>query len=433
MAYMRYKSLTLSNFSRAFTTKSYCYRPENEEELALLVENLSKDSPFLARGQGLSYSDCNVNHQKIVIDTARFNHLLAFDAQTGIVVCQPAVSFAELFLLHPDFIPPVLPGTGFATLGGGIANDIHGKNNIAQGTLGQHIVWLELRIGGLTIKCSPTMHQALFFATIGGLGLTGVICRVALQMLRRPRHVLVQKKYFRHWAELLAQFTQCAPQVDYQVAWLDLLNPLQAILSTAHYCAAPKTSSERALRTLPKSPWRMLYRWNMSRFNHWYARQSLESAILPLSVFNHPLDNFKHWPYLYGQKGLLQFQAVFDAEHAEIILEHLTCLITHHQALPMLAVLKYFTRSGIGLLSFVQPGFSIAIDFVHNTAAQAAILAMNQFITEQQGRIYLAKDSLLTTEQFQIQYSKHTLFKQILAEFKPNITSNLSQRLGITE
>lgn len=143
------------------------------------------------------------------------------------------------------------------------------------------------------------------------------------------------------------------------------------------------------------------------------------------------MDKITLWNRLYGPKGFIQFQAVFDKHNAIETLEDLIKLIRYYKAVPTLAVLKLFGQSGTGLLSFCKPGFTIAIDFLHNEQARHAIKAMNQFITELKGRIYLAKDLLLTPEQYQIMYVNNIKFSQILAHHQCTMQSDLAKRLGI--
>ena len=139
-----------------------------------------------------------------------------------------------------------------------------------------------------------------------------------------------------------------------------------------------------------------------------------------------------HWNRLYGKKGLLQFQAVFASDTALGTIEALRALINNNHAKPILAVLKYFTKLGLGLLSFAQPGFTLAIDFINNQSSRNAILAMNEYITKSGGKIYLAKDLLLTEQQFRQQYPEHEKFERLLTQFKSSMSSNLSKRLSIT-
>lgn len=405
-------------------------RPDNEAQISKVFTHAPR---LLARGNGSSYGDCCVNHEGVIVDTTRLNHLLSFDEATGILIAQGGVSFADLFAVNPRYVPPVIPGTLRATLAGGIANDIHGKNNHHAGSFGQHIAWIELQLENESFFCSPQKNRELFYATIGGLGLTGIIKRLAIHMRQAPHFVLTKTEKYFELEPLLKQMQLQGIQYDYQVAWLDLLNQeRRALLSMANHTEETSSKSRYHL-TIPKIPFRLVNNWNMRLFNRYYFNHyRAQKRILPLYYFNNPLDAIHNWNRLYGKKGLIQFQAVFNQETALKTIEELLAIITTASATPTLAVLKYFTQPGCGLLSFPQPGFTLAIDFINNTQAQTAIRAMNQYITNMEGKSYLAKDLFLTKEQFRCQYSHHEEFTDLLAYYKSPMSSDLSKRLGIT-
>jgi len=430
---MRSKKILLSNFSRALYRESPCLRPDNEKQLTdYMITN--KPRHLLARGAGLSYNDSCLNHNGLVIDTNRLNHLLGFDSTTGIAVCQASTTFKDLFLLDPEFIPPVIPGTVHATIAGGIAHDVHGKNNVTEGSLGHHLCWFELILNDKKIQCSRQEHPDLFYATIAGLGLTGIITRLALRLKKASRFVQVEHRTFDSFKTLLEHMSVNNSNHEYQVAWLDLLHLEQkSILSTANHCHATTPNKEQKIHSIPRLPFGLIKKWNMKLFNQMYAASQKTQELLSLEEFNNPLDQLSHWNRLYGPKGLIQFQAVFDQENAINTLEQLIHLIQLYKATPTLAVMKLFNKSGEGLLSFCKPGFTIAIDFIHNTQAKQAIIAMNQLITEINGRIYLAKDLLLTAEQYKNIYQNHEHFSQVLSSYQCSMQSDLAKRLGIIQ
>jgi decaprenylphospho-beta-D-ribofuranose 2-oxidase len=419
---------TYSNFSQAITAQSKGYRPELE---GCLVKILINNTSVIARGRGLSYSDACLNGGGSMIETARLNHLLSFDEETGALVCQGGATFADLFLVHPDYIPPVIPGTLHATIAGSIANDVHGKNNPHVGTFGHQVLWFDLQTKKQVYHCSVEENANLFHATIGGLGLTGIITRAAIKLRKESRFVLVSKEQHTSWKSLLTHMQNDTHK--YQVAWLDLLSPERALLSYANPCDAQTQKMGAENFSIPPLPFRLITKWGMKAFNQCYFYHLADKPqIQPLTQFNNPLDSIKNWNRLYGKKGMLQFQAVIEKEVAHTFLTKLQTIITMHQALPTLAVLKYFDKPGLGLLSFAKPGFTIAIDFINNQPSINAIQNLNQLATEMGGRIYLAKDLLLTKEQFRKQYEAHSNFMNVLAQFSNPCQSNLSRRLGLT-
>lgn len=427
---MRSKKIIVSNFSRALSSQASCIRPDNEQQLADYMAAHQQQS-ILIRGSGLSYNDSCFNTNGTLVDSSRFNHLIRFDTETGIVVCQGGTVFNDLFLLHPDFIPPVIPGTLHATVAGGIAHDVHGKNNHHAGSLGHHLIWFDLVVGTKKIRCSHEENRELFHGTIAGLGLTGAITQVALRLQKNTRFVITKNKQFTSINALIDLMSHDGLEHDYQVAWLDLLNPEpRALLSTANHCD-PVVRKKSTFHAIPKLPFSLINSWDMKFFNKFFFNHYKHEEKLALQQFNNPLDKLKHWNRLYGPKGLIQFQAVFAQDQAAETLEHLVRLIRFHKATPTLAVLKLFTQSGTGLLSFCKPGFTLAIDFIYNEQAKHAITAMNQTIAETNGCIYLAKDMLLNAMQYKQMYANHEQFSQILKRYNCNMHSDLAKRLGI--
>lgn len=415
----------ITNFGRALWSEALCLRPEDEKELALCPK------PNLARGAGLSYSDCCFNSEGYVIDTSRLNHLISFDENSQILSCQGAVTFYDLMQLHPEFIPPVIPGTLYATLAGGVANDIHGKNNHHEGSIGQHIAWIELLCNGQILRCSKDDNSELFYATIGGLGLTGIITKIGLKLRKASKFVTVSNKVCNSLSELIHLLATEGLNYDYQVAWMDLLNQSPtSLVSLANHCDTGIVK-KTATHSVPKFPFSLVYDWNMKLFNRMYASQVKSVETQSLQEFNNPLDSLAHWNRVYGPKGLIQFQAVFSQEQALATITKLQEIMKQHKASPMLAVLKLFTRPGVGLLSFCQAGFTLAIDFKYNEAARKAIRTMNQYISEQAGKIYLAKDLELNQDQFQTMYPNYQKFQEIITENQSGMRSDMATRLGI--
>lgn len=427
---MQNKKKSLANFSQTSASYAYCLRPESEKELAnYLTLNNSKN--ILARGAGLSYNDSCLNSNNYVIDTTRFNHLISFDAVSGLLECQAAVTFKDLLVLHKDFIPPVVPGTIHATLAGGIAHDVHGKNNHREGSLGQHLSWFDLLVDGISLRCSKEQNSDLFEASIAGLGLTGIITRVGIYLKKASRYVQVQKTPYTSIEGLMIAMSTLGLAADYQVAWLDLLQDKpRGVLALASHCDAVASVLHR-IYTMPKTPFCLLKSWNLKLLNSYIFNHSKPLQHLSFAAFNNPLDAIRHWNRCYGTKGLIQFQAVFPRDNADIILNNLLKLIKTHQAIPTLAVLKLFTQNGTGLLSFCRHGFTIAIDFLYETRAKNAIMAMNQYVVSIGGSVYLAKDLLINKEQFAIMYPNAARFKSILAKYNCQMQSDLANRIGL--
>jgi decaprenylphospho-beta-D-ribofuranose 2-oxidase len=421
--------IQLYHFSGASTSESVCYRPDFDFQL----ENVLHESPLrcLGRGAGLSYSDCCFNSQGAVIDSSRLNHFISFDPATGIVICQGGVSFKDLLNLDDRFIPPIVPGTLHATLAGGIANDVHGKNS-QRGGLGEAILWIELLIGAKAYLCSPIENSDLFYATLGGIGLTGFINKVALQLLPASQTIEQTILSYHSLEKLIDAMQTVGMQQDYQAAWVDLINLNRAILFLGKHnsqAVAPYTKKDRKLPTLP---FRIIQPRLQGLLNKVYFRlPRRQLSYLPFSVFNNPLDQIKNWNGMYGPRGLLQFQGNFPQIDAKLHMHTICNILKKNKAYPILSVLKYFTRSGKGMLSFVSPGFTLAVDFVNSPQARQTIGDLNSYMTEISGKVYLAKDMLLTPHQFRSLYPKYHDFEEVLHKYKIPIHSDMATRLEI--
>jgi FAD/FMN-containing dehydrogenase len=283
------------------------------------------------------------------------------------------------------------------------------------------------------IHCHRQKNQDLFHATIGGLGLTGIITRLAVRLKKRSHCVQVENKSFTALTELLETMKTEGLTSDYQVAWIDLLHQKpRAVLSLAHHCP-PMEIIKPKRYSIPYLPCRIIAPWNIKCANHYYYHHKKNNEPRSLTAFNNPLDQMKQWNHLYGPKGLLQFQALFPVEQASAHLDELIKIMRRYDAHPMLSVLKLFTKPGAGLLSFCRPGFSLAIDFINNLKSKQAIIEMNHYISRIEGAIYLAKDLFLSADEYTEMYPKHLLFSQLLKDYNSPMNSDLAQRLGITK
>ncbi|MCC5791607.1 MAG: FAD-binding oxidoreductase [Legionellaceae bacterium] len=428
---MHHKQISLSNFARNHRMVSPCFRPESTRQLAALSEELAEAS-FLVRGRGLSYNDSPLLQTGYTILSERLNHFLAFDAQSGIVVCQAGLKLRDLFDLHEDWMPAVVPGTVHASIGGCLSHDIHGKNHHQAGSFAAQVLWFDLIIGKQQIRVSPKEEPDLWRATVGGAGLVGSIATVALQLQRKTRGLQVTTQPFDRHAELIAEMQQHGLQQDYQVAWLDLLHGQRSILSYARHSAERVTTTPHQGHTLPPLPFSILSRTAVKVFNSLYYHWPRKTISLSEFMhFNNPLDQVSHWQGVYGKRGLKQFQCLFSAPQAVSSLREIQNIMTEYQALPCLAVLKYFKGSSQGYLSFAEEGFTLAVDFKNTAQSTQAIRALNTYIAEQGGKVYLAKDTELTPELFQRMYPAYKELMAVRAHYHSPMQSVMGQRLGI--
>ncbi len=448
----RSKIVDLSGWGRFPPASGPAYRPER---LAELNRILRTDTKLIARGGGRSYGD-----QAIPADagaallTGRLDRSLAFDEATGEIAVEAGVTFRDLLtlLLRRGWLVPVSPGTGFATLGGAVANDVHGKNHDRDGSFGDHILWLDLLLAsGEQRRITPDSDPALFAATLGGCGLTGIITALGFRMVRVPSaRMLMHERRVRDLDAFLQGLIEARSTARYAVGWIDGLAGGSALgrgileladpapLSTATVgsdpYARPRVRQKRVPITFPDFA---LNRWSVMAFNALYWRRVPRAGrerLVDIGAFLYPLDALLDWNRIYGARGFQQFQCVLPDAGARDGLVRMLTAIRKAGAASFLSVLKSMGRPGRGMLSFGQPGFSLALDLPRGTASDALLRDLERMTLDAGGRIYLAKDSALSAEGFARMYPRLEEFKAVLAEVDPQqrFASRMSQRLGLT-
>ncbi|MEO1080728.1 MAG: FAD-binding oxidoreductase [Pseudomonadota bacterium] len=420
---------------------------QSVEHLYWRHENLPRPNPsnpkFLPFGNGRSYGDVCLNDGGRLLDCRNLDRFIHFDAQTGLLRCEAGVTFAEILALtvvHGWFLP-VTPGTQYVTVGGAVANDVHGKNHVRAGTFGRHVQSFELlRSNGERLVCSPTANEGYFAATIGGLGLTGVITWVELQ-LRKISSPLIDQEVLRF--ANLNDFFLLAEESDqtheYTVAWVDCLARGPALgrglfMRGNHASAEPsKALSPSGLRlTFPiDPPVALVNSLSLRLFNSlYYRKQRAErtAGLIHFQPFFYPLDAIRSWNRMYGARGFLQYQCVVPIRDMRDSIRAILHEIGLAGTGSFLAVLKVFGElPSPGLLSFPMPGATLALDFPNKGEETLRLLSRLDRITSSAGgRIYPAKDACMPARDFQNGYPKW----QNLLEFKdPEITSSFWRRV----
>lgn len=437
----RWAQRELTGWGRVLKAQCLAARPERQSELA---SSFLADGSLLAFGAGRSYGDVALNSGGRAVITTRLNRLLAFDPQTGVLVAEPGVTFGDLFatFLPLGFAPPVAPGTGFATLGGGVANDVHGKNHHIQGSLGQHLEWLDLRLpSGECRRLARVDNSPLWRATLGGLGLTGLVERVALRLKRVPSNALqVRKRRIADLDEFLQAFAEHS-KTEYVVGWIDALargrHLGRGILETA-------TPTDRGLdpvalkhRRVPIDlPGIALNSMTVRAFNAIYRRRvpaAGSETAMHYAKFLFPLDALHDWNRIYGRRGFHQFQCVLPFEAGSVALRVLLERIARSGQGSFLAVLKAMGDRGAGHLSFPLPGYTLALDFPNAPGVGGLMSELERITADHGGRIYLAKDATLHASLLPAMYPELDHFRAVLDEIDPQgrLASDLSRRLNI--
>lgn len=446
---MTWADLELSGWGRVRRSAMRCARPERLSDLMPLIAQVESGG-ILAIGAGRSYGDVALNQSGHGLLMQRLNRFHGFDPQSGVLVCEPGVTFHDLLrtFLARGWMPPTSPGTGFVTIGGAIANDVHGKNHDTDGSIGHHVNWIELLLpNGDYRRVSRTQDPQIFHATIGGLGLTGVICRAALRLLPAPgTTVLVQKRRISGLDEFITALRESRPggpnAQRFSVGWLDALatgaGMGRGILETAELGteSPPLPSSEARLRMPVDLPGWVLNSTSIRVFNEVYYRRipaGGREQLRSLPEFLYPLDAIGEWNRMYGRRGFHQFQCVLPDESAELGLRTLLKHISAERSASFLAVLKTLGGEGEGLLSFPLRGFTLALDFPNNADNETLILKLHDITLNYGGRVYLAKDSLLSAAHFRRMYPRWEQFAALRQQLDPaqRLHSDMARRLEL--
>jgi FAD/FMN-containing dehydrogenase len=371
--------------------------------------------PMLPYGNGRSYGDVCLNQGGTLLRTRSLDRFIAFDPESGLLECESGVLLSEIidFVLPLGWFPPVTPGTAFVTVGGAIANDVHGKNHHRAACFSAHLTEFELcRSDNSRTLCSPTQNVAWFGATVGGLGLTGLISRAKLQMRRVPG------PWFRGDSQRFAnlhQFFELSKQSDadyeYTVAWIDCAasgaSLGRGVFMRGNHArgngAEHKHGSTRVPLTPPIS---LVNRWSLKLFNQlYYNRGSAmqNDAIWHYRGFLYPLDSILDWNRIYGPRGFFQYQCVVPERDAEASILEILRRISRSGVGSFLAVLKNFGSAlPVGMLSFARPGTTLALDFPNHGEPTLKLLeSLDEVTRAAGGAVYPAKDARMSAAAFQ--------------------------------
>jgi decaprenylphospho-beta-D-ribofuranose 2-oxidase len=454
---------------------SRVYRPErlaDVRELAAPATTADSRSDataaagtLIARGLGRSYGDSATNAGGAVALLERIDCLLDLTVAadgSGVVEAEAGVSLATLVdvLLPRGFFLPTTPGTKFVTLGGAVAADVHGKNHHGDGTIGNFVESLRLLLAdGSVLACSPTEHADVFWATVGGMGLTGVILSARLRL--RSVTSAYAKVDYRRMANLDAALDrfeaarQSGREPTYSVAWIDCLAAgdslgrsvvmegehlpaaeMAAAGLFAKRCRDPLALPRQRTKGVPFNfPGFALSRPTVRLFNAaYYARHGDRTDAVPLDTFFYPLDAVRHWNRVYGRRGFVQYQALIPPAAARQGMRELLEAISRGGSASFLAVLKRTGEQGRGMLSFPMPGYTLALDLPNTGRRLEALLReLDTIVLRHGGRLYLAKDATMSAEAFAAMYPRLDEFRQVKAKVDPGnrFASTQSRRLRI--
>ena len=449
------RSELLTGWGRAAPTRARVHPVQGQDDVrrALAAPHARG---ILARGLGRSYGDAAQNAGGDVLCMGGMRAVRDFDVQAGRITVEAGISLDRLvdLVLPFGWFVPVTPGTAHVTVGGAIASDIHGKNHHLDGGFGMNVEsFLLLAPTGERLECTADGTPEVYWATTGGMGLTGVVLEATLRLEPvETSRIRVDVERASDLDDVMQRMATGDDHYRYSVAWIDCLAGgrrlgRSVLLRGDHARAGELTGSDRdePLRRrrpprLPAPPWvprGLLNRWSISAFNEVYFRHAPKESrgrIEPLDTFFYPLDFVKGWNRLYGPDGFVQYQFVVPMEAPDAVR---TCLerLSDAGCASFLAVLKRFGPQG-GLISFPMPGWTLALDIPAHLPGLGALLdGLDEVVAGAGGRIYFAKDSRLRPELLDRLYPQLGRWRDVQRRLDPDgvMRSDLSRRLRMTE
>ena len=429
--------------------------PAAPQDVAALL-GAASGRGVIARGLGRSYNNAAQNDGGLVISTTRLNKIISLDSQTGLVTCEAGVSLEQLMVagLPDGWFVPVSPGTRQVTVGGAIAADVHGKNHHVAGSFAQHVRWIDLLLpDGAQRRVTPAGDPDLFWATAGGMGLTGVILRAAVQL--RPvetSRIRVDTVRTANIDDAMAYLKATDARFGYTVAWLDCLatgaSLGRSVITSGDFAAAADLAPAQrrdplAFRPAARigapsgCPPGLINRYTVAVANEaWYrkAPRRREGEIQSIGKFFHPLDGIRNWNRVYGPAGFRQYQYAVPVGQ-EAAVRRSVEMISGARAPSFVTVLKRFGPGSPGHLSFPIEGWTLALDFPARTPGlDRLLLRLDELVAEAGGRVYLAKDSRVSAEMLAAMYPRLPEFRQLRKQVDPAglLASDLSRRLGLS-
>lgn len=413
----------------------------------------SNDKSLIARGLGRSYGDAALNTGSSVVLMERLNRFLDFDPKSGLLRAEAGCTLAEILEV---FVPrgwflPVTPGTKFVSLGGCLAADVHGKNHHCNGTFSEYVTEFELQLAnGTTKRCSKQQESPLFWATAGGMGLTGIITEMTLQLMPiSSAYIEVSHHKTENLDATLDIFNDPSLDDKYSVAWIDCLSTGKhlgrSIVMNGHHIEAnalpkkikhPLIVSKKSQGSIPCNlPSFVLNPWTVKTFNQlYYTAQSDKKSpfITDYDSYFYPLDAVHNWNRIYGKKGFLQYQFVVPIESGKAALNKILAMLTESRCGSFLAVLKKFGPQNAGHLSFPTAGYTLALDIpIKDPSLFPFLDALDDQVLEYGGKVYLAKDARMSPRTFRAMYPRFDEWRQIksLVDPKNRFCSDLYRRL----
>ena len=449
-------TVTLTGWGRIAPSTAELAEPASDTDASALLRAAGGSGiGVIPRGLGRSYNDAAQTAGGLVLSTARLNQIISLDPATGVAACEAGTSLEQLMaagLPHGWFVP-VSPGTRQVTIGGAIAADVHGKNHHVAGSFASYVREFSLLLPSGELKTvTPDGDPELFWATAGGMGLTGLIMRASVQ-LKNVDTSLVKVDTVRTGDidETMRVLARHDTKYGYTVAWSDSTatgaSLGRSVVTSGDFAAVadlpgpyrnkPFDFDHRTRIGVPDVfPPGLLNRGSIRLANElWYrkAPKLREGEIQTIGQFFHPLDGIRNWNRVYGPGGFRQYQYLLPFGQEAAVRRSFE-MVSALPAPSFVTVLKRFGAADPGFLSFPRPGWTLALDFPARTPALLPLLdRLDRLVMEHGGRVYLAKDGHVARPAFEAMYPRVAEFRRIRAEIDPAgiLASDLSRRLGL--
>ena len=444
----------LSGWGRFRHADCRVIEPENRARLTTFLRDRAA-SGAIARGMGRSYGDSSVLRDGLVIGQKYLNRLLSFDSVHGSIQCEAGVTLEDIIKVSLPYgwFLPTTPGTKYISVGGAIAADVHGKNHHVDGTFGAWVRGLTLILhDGTILDCSSDKNADVFWATIGGMGLTGFIRDARIQ-LTKVESAYYSVRYHRcaNLNSALSLLASTENEYKYSVGWVDCLSRGsclgRSILMLANNAGLDDLSSSqrnnplevRASTPVLEVPfdfpnW-VLNPFSVSIFNKsYYFMQRNRQEIVSYESFFYPLDRVSGWNRIYGKRGFIQYQALFPEKTAEAGIRAVLETVSSHGAASFLAVIKRCGEANPAPLSYLHRGYTLALDIPNfGNALLRMIKSLDEILLRNQGRLYLAKDSMMDAGTFAAMYPRKAEFLAVKRKVDPDcfFRSDQAKRVGL--
>ncbi len=432
--------MNISGWGRYPAIDADLYSFESEKEI---LAHMGASHEYAARGLGRSYGDSSLARH--ILTSSRYRSFLHFDGQAGILTCESGASLEEIIdcFLPRGWFLAITPGTKYVTVGGAIACDVHGKNHHHDGCFSECVESIKVMLAnGEIASCSKDQNEELFYATCGGMGLTGIILEASIQLIP-VKSAYIDQTTIK--AESLAEvFDLFEEHIDskYSVAWLDCLATGEHLgrslfMKGGHRIDGRLEPDKKKYMSVPVDmPGFTLNQYSVKLFNLLYYNRIMGKSkedVVHLNGFFYPLDNVLHWNRMYGKKGFAQYQCVIPKEVGKDGMTRLLKYISDNKRGSFLSVLKLLGKKNRNWLSFPVEGYTLALDFKMDDTLLNFMNELDSIVSDYDGRIYLAKDSRMSAGFFKQSYPMLEKFRSYRSETgaAEKFNSLQSRRLGL--